>query len=74
MEAEEGKLTDAEYDEIKAHPEVGVAIVRELGGFDAVVQALVRDHHERLDGSGYPRGLAGDAISHEARILAVCDV
>ena len=68
------RLTDAEFDEITLHPDAGVAIVRELGGFDAVVQALVRDHHERLDGSGYPRALVGDAISLEARILAVCDV
>jgi HD-GYP domain-containing protein (c-di-GMP phosphodiesterase class II) len=38
------------------------------------VRRLVLDHHERLDGSGYPRGLAGPAMSLDARILAVCDV
>ena len=46
----------------------------ELGGFSASVRELVLDHHERLDGAGYPRGLAGDEISLDVRILTVCDV
>ena len=67
-------LTDAEFAEITRHPENGVALLEELGGFDEVVHALVRDHHERLDGSGYPRSLTDGQISLEARILGVCDV
>lgn len=67
-------LTTEEFAAIKAHPESGVALLAELGGFDDVVHGLVLDHHERLDGSGYPRGLADDEISPEARILALCDV
>jgi putative two-component system response regulator len=47
--------------------------LKELG-FRPSVRQLVLDHHERLDGSGYPRGLAGPAITLDARILAVCDV
>ena len=68
------RLTDAEFDEITTHPDAGVTILCEIGGFSGLVLALVRDHHERLDGSGYPRALVGDAINLEARILAVCDV
>lgn len=69
-----GPLTEAEFAAVKAHPESGVALLTELGGFDEVVHGLVLDHHERLDGNGYPRRLAGDQISLEARILGVCDV
>ena len=46
----------------------------ELGGFSPLVAELVLDHHERLDGSGYPRGLHGQRLSLETRVLAVCDV
>ena len=67
-------LTDDEFAEVKQHAAAGVALLEELGGFDPLVLALVNDHHERLDGSGYPRGLADGEISLEAQILAVCDV
>jgi HD-GYP domain-containing protein (c-di-GMP phosphodiesterase class II) len=58
---------------IKRHPELGSDLVRELG-FSAQVAKLVLDHHERLDGSGYPRGLGAPDLDIETRILAVCDV
>src|SRR5581483_8981581 len=45
-----------------------------LGGFSEGVRQLVLNHHERLDGGGYPRGLAGDEIDLDTRILTVCDV
>ena len=67
------KLTSEEFDAIKRHPESGSRMLRELGFGDSV-RRLVLDHHERLDGSGYPRRLSGPAISVDARILAVCDV
>jgi putative nucleotidyltransferase with HDIG domain len=66
-------LTDDEFDVIKLHPELGSRLVRELG-FSAKVARLVLDHHERLDGSGYPRGLGAPDLDIETRILAVCDV
>src|SRR5919205_287753 len=50
------KLTDAEYAEVKRHPEAGVKLLRELGGFPPAVLSLVGEHHERLDGAGYPAG------------------
>jgi hypothetical protein len=69
-----GRLDDDEFEEIKQHPERGRELLAELGGFDATVQRLVLDHHERLDGSGYPRGLTAGQMDLSTRILAVADV
>jgi len=69
-----GKLTDDEYTEVKRHPEAGVRLLRELGGFPAPVLSLVGEHHERLDGAGYPHGLTAAELAIGPRILAVCDV
>jgi HD-GYP domain-containing protein (c-di-GMP phosphodiesterase class II) len=67
-------LDDEEFAVIKCHPEWGAELVGELGGFAPLVSRLVLDHHERLDGSGYPRGLGADEVDLETRVLAVCDV
>jgi HD-GYP domain-containing protein (c-di-GMP phosphodiesterase class II) len=69
-----GALDDHEFDLIRAHPGAGERLLRDLGGFPEGVLRLVLDHHERLDGSGYPRGLAGAELDLETRIVAVCDV
>jgi HD-GYP domain-containing protein (c-di-GMP phosphodiesterase class II) len=69
-----GPLTDDEYAAVQEHPEAGARLVEQLGGFPREVARLVRDHHERLDGSGYPRGLRESEIDLETRILSVCDV
>jgi HD-GYP domain-containing protein (c-di-GMP phosphodiesterase class II) len=69
-----GALTDEEYDQIKRHPEHGRELLSRLGGFDGHVHRLVLDHHERLDGGGYPRGLGEADLDLETRILSVCDV
>jgi HD-GYP domain-containing protein (c-di-GMP phosphodiesterase class II) len=69
-----GPLTDEEYAVIRRHPEWGEQLLIELGGFPSGVRRLVLDHHERLDGGGYPRGLRGEEIGLETRILTVCDV
>jgi putative nucleotidyltransferase with HDIG domain len=69
-----GRLSDDEFAEIKRHPESGVQLLRDLGGFSDEVHALVGQHHERLDGGGYPSGLVGPEIAIGPRILAVCDV
>ena len=68
-----GKLTADEYAVIQGHPAHGESILAEAFG-GSVERAVVRHHHERFDGRGYPDGLAGDAISIEARIVAVADV
>jgi HD-GYP domain-containing protein (c-di-GMP phosphodiesterase class II) len=67
-------LTDAEFAAIKRHPGDGRRLLDELGGFPAAVRRLVSDHHERLDGRGYPAGLTAAELPLETRILAVCDV
>jgi putative nucleotidyltransferase with HDIG domain len=69
-----GALDDDEFAEIQRHPEAGRKLLEELGGFPETVRRLVSDHHERLDGTGYPNGLRGDELTIETRILAVCDV
>ena len=69
-----GPLDDDEFAEIRRHPEAGRRLLEELGGFPEAVRRLVSDHHERLDGSGYPRGLCGADLAIETRILAACDV
>jgi putative nucleotidyltransferase with HDIG domain len=68
-----GPLDDAEYACIKRHPEWGDELARELG-MPGPVRALIRSHHERLDGAGYPDGLRGDDLPLDVRILAACDV
>lgn len=67
-----GRLFDAEYDLIKLHSQTGSSILEEIP-FPWPVARAVREHHERLDGSGYPDGLAGEAICLEARVIAVAD-
>jgi hypothetical protein len=67
-------LCPDEYEAIKQHPVCGERLLVELGGFAPAVRRLVRSHHERLDGTGYPDGLCEAALDLETRILAVCDV
>jgi HD-GYP domain-containing protein (c-di-GMP phosphodiesterase class II) len=66
-----GKLTDEEFALMKGHSAAGAEMVQDAG--DDQLTALVRHHHERIDGRGYPDGLAGDAIPLGARIIAVAD-
>ncbi len=68
-----GKLTDSEWEVMKSHTTVGDAIVAELN-FPWDIRPVVRNHHERWDGTGYPDRLAGEAIPLTARILCVADV
>lgn len=67
-----GRLTPAECQIIKTHSEVGFEIVKDIE-FPWPIREIIIQHHERLDGSGYPNGLKGDEIILEARILAVAD-
>lgn len=68
-----GRLEELEFGLIKNHPQVGYEILSKVK-FPWPVAEIVRQHHERNDGSGYPRGLRGEEILLEARILAVADV
>jgi putative nucleotidyltransferase with HDIG domain len=69
-----GPLSDREFAIVQRHVTSGVALLRELGGFPGIVHRLVRSHHERLDGSGYPDAERADETPLDLRILAVCDV
>ena len=68
-----GPLTTSEFEEVKKHPVIGFEICKPLRTM-APLLALIRGHHERLDGRGYPDGLKGDAIGVPMRCLTVADV
>jgi len=68
-----GKLTAAEFEEMKTHTVKGETIVSLIPDLDPKIRPIVRSHHERWDGAGYPDGLAGEAIPLLARIVAVVD-
>lgn len=70
-----GKLTDDEFAIMKTHPDIGAEIIGECDSELLVIaKSVALTHHEKWDGSGYPNGLAGDAIPIEGRIVAVADV
>lgn len=69
-----GKLTDAEYEIMKTHPERGHALLLEGRGAGEAALEVCLHHHEKFDGSGYPHRLKSDQISQLARMGAVCDV
>jgi putative nucleotidyltransferase with HDIG domain len=68
-----GKLTDIERDMIETHPKIGYEIVKEID-FPYPIAKIILQHHEKIDGSGYPNGLKGKDIMQEAKIIVVADV
>jgi putative nucleotidyltransferase with HDIG domain len=68
-----GRFTAEEFAQVKLHPEAGYLILKDIS-FPWPIAEIVRQHHERMDGSGYPRGLKGDEILPVARIVAIADV
>ena len=66
-----GKLTEEEFTEIKKHPLVGYELLKNV--FEPISD-IIKSHHERIDGNGYPFGLKGEDITLPAKIVAVCDV
>jgi putative nucleotidyltransferase with HDIG domain len=71
--AKPGRLSDPEYSLIKIHPQVGFDILKNVD-FGVPVAEIVLQHHERMDGSGYPNGVSGEEILLAARIIGVADV
>ena len=72
--AERGRtLTEEDWVAIQRHPELGAEMLRDLGMYGPVAE-IVLAHHERIDGRGYPNGLAGDDIPELARIISVAEV
>ena len=68
-----GQLADADWRGIRRHPDIGAELLRDIGVYGPVAD-IVRTHHERLDGRGYPRRLKGDEIPELAKVLAVAEV
>lgn len=68
-----GPLNDEEWEMMKKHPEIGEGIIKPIQSLRNLCD-IVRHHHEKLDGSGYPDGLKGDEITHLVRILTVADI
>lgn len=69
----EGKLTDAEYEEIKKHPVIAAEVLKSVHALSDALPAILH-HHERFDGKGYPAHLKGDEIPLSARIVSIADV
>jgi len=67
------KLNESEFELIKAHPQVAYDILKDIE-FPWPIARIIYQHHERMDGSGYPQGISGEDICLEARVLAVADV
>lgn len=69
-----GILTEDEFNTIKRHPSIGYNLVNNYIGLDSSVLNIIHQHHEKLDGSGYPYGLRGNKIDYLSRITTVCDI
>jgi len=67
-----GRLTDEEYEDMKRHPMIGANILGGIRQLDEMIPGILA-HHEKVDGSGYPRGLSGDEIPIEGRIICIAD-
>lgn len=70
----EGKLTQQEYEYVKMHSLYGYQAMRRINSVSEQVRLIAYMHHERLDGSGYPQGLQGDALNEYIRIVSIADV
>lgn len=69
-----GKLTKDEFDIVKKHPEYGYEMVKNVGEISEISKSIILEHHERIDGNGYPQGLSGGRISKYARVACISDV
>ena len=69
----EGKLSEAEYSLVKTHPLIGKKLI-DGHPLSKLVSSVIMEHHERINGGGYPRGLSGENISQAAKIVALVDV
>jgi len=67
-------LSDIEYWKVKQHTQKGYEYLKRSGNYSEIVLNIVRYHHERYDGNGYPTGIKGDDIPRSGQVAAVCDV
>jgi HD-GYP domain-containing protein (c-di-GMP phosphodiesterase class II) len=68
-----GPLTEAEWQLMRCHPDIGVILLKPEKDFGSDVLTAIQQHHERLDGTGYPQGLQAPSISEMVRVLSICD-
>lgn len=68
-----GQLQESDWRGIRRHPDIGAELLRDIGVYGPVAE-IIRQHHERIDGRGYPRGITGDEIQPIAKIVAVAEV
>lgn len=68
------KLTDEEFNIIKKHPEYGIEILNSMGETNEMILMIIGQHHEKIDGKGYPKGLQGKEIHPLSQIVAICDI
>lgn len=68
-----GELDESEYEEVKKHTDLGFQHLSRKCFMKGIVSAVALQHHERYDGSGYPKGMSGDDVHEYSRIIAVCD-
>ncbi len=68
-----GRLSAEEFREMRRHVEYGLALADSMAGFSPLARAAIAEHHERLDGNGYPNKLRGDEISQAGRMMAIVD-
>jgi len=69
-----GKLTVSEFEQMKLHTQNSEDILQETGGLSEVTRSIIRHHHEKLDGSGYPDGLKGQEIPSMVRLCTIVDI
>ena len=67
------RLSDDEWQQIKLHPVIGYDVLEPVGFLSKDHLSLIRSHHERIDGTGYPDGLSGDQLDDRVRVIAVAD-
>jgi putative nucleotidyltransferase with HDIG domain len=72
--AKNGSLTYEEFEIVKKHPQLSVKILQELGENDETLLEIIEQHHEKIDGTGYPYGLKDKEIHDFAKIVAICDI
>lgn len=72
--AKNGSLTYEEFEIVKKHPQLSVKILQELGENDEILLEIIEQHHEKIDGTGYPYGLKDKEIHDFAKIVSICDI
>lgn len=74
LHRQKAPLSETQWQSVQAHPQAGAQLLRQAGVDDPLWLDVVAQHHERLDGSGYPKGISGEKLRRETRILSIADI